>query len=444
MFLPEWVLQCIRTLEKAGHRAYAVGGCVRDALLGLQPHDYDLCTDATPPRICEVFAQYRLVRSGEKHGTIGVVTEGQVVEITTFRTEGDYRDGRHPSWVKFVTSIEDDLARRDFTVNAMAYAPDAGYIDPWGGQQDLQNKILRAVGDPATRFTEDALRILRGVRFAVRFGLTPEKNTENAMNVLSPLMDQLARERVFDELCKLLPVMTAPELLRYETVLTQVLPELAPCVGFDQRTRHHIHDIYTHTAHVVEAVPPELTLRWAALLHDIGKPDCFSLGADGQGHFYGHAKRSAQMAEEVLRRLKAPTALRERVALLIGCHMTLLEPDRKLLRRRLSQYGVEAVNQLLLLQEADFTATGTKDEEQRTLFRQIQECLHAVLSEAACLGLKDLQINGNDLLALGFPAGPLLGRCLQALLQQVLDEVLPNEKSALLAAAKQWAADHRK
>ena len=436
MFLPHWVLQCICALEQAGYRAYAVGGCVRDALLGLEPHDYDLCTSATPEQICSVFDGHHLLHNGQKHGTIGVVTNGQVVEITTFRTEGDYRDGRHPDWVRFVTDIQADLARRDFTVNAMAYTPSEGYVDPWGGQQDLKNKILRAVGNPETRFTEDALRILRGVRFAVRFGLTPEPDTENAMIRLAPLMEQLARERVFDELCKLLPVITAPDLLRYEKILTQVLPELAPCVGFDQRTRHHIHDIYTHTAHVVESVPPVPALRWAALLHDIGKPDCFSIGEDGQGHFYGHAQRSAEMASDALRRLKSPTALREQVHALIEAHMTLLEPDRKLLRRRLSRYGQEVLEQLLELQEADFTATGTKDAEQRALFRELRNCLNEVLAEDACLGLKDLQVNGQDLMALGIPAGPALGKALNALLQQVLDETLPNEKEALLDFAR--------
>ena len=208
---------------------------------------------------------------------MGVVTDGQVFEITTFRTEGGYQDSRHPDWVMFVPNVEEDLARRDFTINAMAYNPKTGYIDPYGGQQDMQNKILRTVGDPQKRFREDALRILRGARFSARFRLIPDPATMAAMERLAPLMNQLARERVFEELCKLLLSATAEDLLTFAPLLTQVIPELTPSVGFLQHTPHHAYDVFTHTAHVVEAVPAELSLRWAALLHDIGKPTSFTL-----------------------------------------------------------------------------------------------------------------------------------------------------------------------
>ena len=436
MFLPEAPLACIRMLEQAGFSAYAVGGCVRDSLLGLTPHDYDLCTDAAPEQIARVFSDYPLVRSGEKHGTIGVVMDHTVYEITTFRTEGGYRDSRHPDWVRFVTNVEDDLARRDFTVNAMAYSPTRGYIDPWGGQKDLQNRVLRAVGDPATRFTEDALRILRGVRFAVRYGLTPTPETEQAMNDLTPLMEKLARERVYDELCKLLPLTTAQDLLRFSPVLTAVIPELAPCVGFDQKNPHHIHDIYTHTAHVTAAVAADPVLRWAALLHDVGKPVCFTLDDMGCGHFLGHAKESARLADAILRRLKAPTALREQVVVLIEQHMTLLPLDKKILRRRLGKLGETTLRQLLALQQADHHAT-RPDRTDSPEFAVVQTLLEELLQEKACLTVKDLAINGGDLLALGFAPGPALGKCLTALLEQVQDELLPNEKEALLTAARQ-------
>ena len=311
MFLPENVMLCIRALEQAGFSAYAVGGCVRDALLGLSPHDYDLCTNALPADTVRVFSPYSLVRSGEKHGTIGVVMDGEVIEITTFRTEGGYQDSRHPDWVRFVSGLEEDLSRRDFTVNAMAYNPKTGYVDPFGGQADLENKILRTVGDPAARFTEDPLRILRGVRFAVRFDLTPEAKTERAMTALSHRMDKLAKERVFDELCKLLPAVTAQELQRFVPVLTAVIPELKPAVGFLQHTPHHAYDVFTHTSLVVEGVGEDLALRWAALLHDAGKPGSFTMDENGRGHFKGHAHLSGEIAEAVLHRLKAPTALRE-------------------------------------------------------------------------------------------------------------------------------------
>ena len=435
MFLPEHVLTCMQALSDAGHQVYAVGGCVRDAMLGITPHDYDLCTSATTEQMHDIFANYRLVTSGEKHGTVGVVTAHQVVEITTFRTEGGYTDNRHPGWVKFVSRVEEDLARRDFTVNAMAYNPQEGYIDPFGGQADLQNHILRAVGDPATRFSEDALRILRGVRFAVRFGLTPDKVTKQAMLDLAPRMDSLARERVFDELCKLLPLVTADDLLHFAPIVTQVIPELAPCVSFEQHTHHHIYDVFTHTAHVVEAAPATQALRWAALLHDIGKPPCFTIDEKGQGHFLGHAKVSAQMANEVLLRLKAPTALREQVVFLITQHMTPLEPDKKLLRRRLGQYGEDGVRALLALQRADFGSKGTGTCAEEAIFDEIAALLDELLAEQACFGIKDLAVNGSDLLALGFAPGPQLGTCLSRLLGLVQDEMIPNEKDALLREA---------
>lgn len=433
MFLPESVLLCIHTLEQAGFEAYAVGGCVRDSLLGLTPHDYDLCTNAAPADTARLFSQYTLIRSGEKHGTIGVVIQQEVFEITTFRTEGGYKDSRHPDWVRFVTNIEEDLSRRDFTVNSMAYNPSRGYIDPFGGQQDLQNHVLRTVGDPQARFSEDALRILRGVRFAVRYALTPEEETLRAMKTQAPLMDNLARERVFEELCKLLPLVTLQDLQAYIPVLTQVLPPLAPCVGFLQHTPHHRYDVFTHTAHVVSATPPSLPLRFAALLHDCGKPISFYMDENGRGHFKGHASVSAEIAEDLLTQLKAPTALRERVVFLIAHHMTPLEPDKRLLRRWLGKYGEEALLELLTLQEADFHSKGTGEESSQ--FQILRGFLQEVLSEEACFTIRDLAINGNDLQNLGFAPGPQMGRCLQTLLEQVQDELLPNEKQALLSAA---------
>ena len=432
MYLPPNVHVCIEALEKEGFSCYAVGGCVRDALLGLIPHDYDLCTAAKPETIAQIFAGHTLVRSGEKHGTIGVVIDGAVYEITTYRTEGDYTDGRHPGWVEFVDDITLDLSRRDFTVNAMAYSPIRGYADPFGGRQDLKDGVLRCVGEAEKRFSEDALRILRGVRFAVRYGLEVEKNTKNAMFRLAPLMEHLARERVFDELCKLLPLVNAEDLLAFAPVLTQVIPELMPLMGFDQKNPHHQYDIFTHTAQVVAGTPADLAVRWAALLHDIGKPGCFSLDEQGQGHFYGHAKLGAQIADGILLRLKAPTALRQRVVLLVEQHMTPLEPDKKLLRRRLSKLGSETVHQLLALQRSDMGAKPADDSR----FSQIQLLLQEIEAENACLSIRDLAVSGHDLMDLGY-RGPAIGQALQFLLEQVLDERVENEKEALIQALKQ-------
>ena len=429
MKLPEYILRCIDALENAGFEAYAVGGCVRDACLGLEPHDYDLCTSALPEETETVFAGHRLVLAGKKHGTVGVVTEIGVVEITTFRTEGDYADHRHPDSVEFVTDIRQDLARRDFTVNAMAYSPRRGFADPFGGREDLKNQLLRAVGDPTARFQEDSLRILRGIRFAARFGLELEPETEAAMVAQAHLMDGLARERVFEELCKLLPYVTTEDLLRFAPILSQVIPELKPTIGFDQHSPHHAFDLYTHTAHVCGGISGDLERRWAALLHDIGKVPTFTMDQQGRGHFYGHAQESARMANEILRRLKAPNDLRERVVFLIDKHMTPLTPDKKLLRRRLARYGWENVSDLLALQWADFGSKGVIGDGPD--FDLVDELLTQIMEEDACLSLKELAVNGHDLMALGY-TGKEIGKLLNQLLEQVLDERLPNDKEALL------------
>ena len=435
MYLPPSIRRCMDDLEKAGYAAYAVGGCVRDSLLGIVPHDYDLCTNAMPADTCRIFSGHTLVRSGEKHGTIGVVTDDGVVEITTFRTEGDYQDSRHPGWVRFVPTIEQDLARRDFTVNAMAYSPKTGLVDPWGGQADLTNKILRTVGDPTVRFTEDALRILRGVRFAARFGLQPEEATLQAMFRLAPAMDQLAKERIFDELCKLLVAVTSSDLLRFGSVLAQVIPELGACIGFQQHSPYHAYDVFTHISHVVENTPKKLSLRWAALLHDVGKPPCFTQDETGRGHFLNHAKVGAQIADDILLRLKAPTALREQVVFFISHHMTPIEPERRLLLRRLSRYGTEQLLDLVDLQEADMSSKGTGNTTGMDQFPVLREMIHTILAENACLQIKDLAVDGTDLIGLGFAPGPELGKCLEYLLNRVQDGEIPNEKDALLNAA---------
>ena len=434
--LPSFVSALMNRLETAGFPTYAVGGCVRDMLLGSVPQDYDLCTAALPEQTEAVFADHSLVLAGKKHGTVGVITPEGVVEITTFRTEGGYDDNRHPDWVKFVPDIREDLARRDFTVNAMAWSPRRGFADPFGGQADLRNSILRAVGDPATRFREDSLRILRGVRFAVRFRLQPEAATKEAMIALAPLMENLARERVFEELCKLLPQVTATDLLAYAPILAAVIPELNPMIGFDQRSPHHAYDLFTHTAHVVENTPPQLPLRWAALLHDTGKVPTFTRDENGRGHFYGHAKESAALADRILLRLKAPTALREEAVTLTELHMTKLEPEKKVLRRWLSRLGRPALDQLLALQKADMTSKGVDVSAELPQFDQIQAVLAEIDAEDACLSLKDLAVNGNDLMALGY-AGKAIGSMLNKLLDLVLDEQLPNKKEALLDFIRQ-------
>lgn len=429
MHLPEIISFCIQRLENAGYAAYAVGGCVRDDCLGRTPKDYDLCTAALPEETEALFSDHGLVLAGKKHGTVGVIFGKEVVEITTFRTEGGYQDNRHPDWVHFVSDIREDLSRRDYTINAMAYSPTRGYADPFGGREDLKKGILRAVGDPNERYQEDSLRILRGIRFASRYGLTVDAATEEAMHRQMPLMDNLARERVFDELSKMLPTLTAEEVVRFAPIFSGVIPALKPMIGFDQRSPHHAYDLMTHVAHVVEAVPGDVTLRWAALLHDVGKIPTFTQDENGRGHFYGHAQASADMAETILQELKAPNALRQRVVQLIAAHMTRPLPEKKFLRRQLSSMGWEAYEQLLQLQEADLAGKGAGEWD--VDFAAIRSLLEEIRAADACLSLKDLAVNGRDLMALGLK-GREVGSTLNALLDQVIDENLPNAKEALL------------
>ena len=435
MQIPQSVQFCIDTLENAGFAAYLVGGCVRDAYLNLIPHDFDLCTNALPEQTEAVFSDHKLVLAGKKHGTIGVVTDTGVVEITTFRTEGGYTDCRHPQWVEFVPDIEADLARRDFTVNAMAYSPSRGFADPFGGREDLDKGILRAVGDPSARFEEDALRILRGIRFASRYNLSVEEKTRQAMFDLAPRMESLARERVFEEVNRFLQLAKAEDLLTFAPILAAVIPELEQTLGFDQHSPHHAYDVFTHIAYVTAAVPSEPALRWAALLHDVGKPATFTTDETGRGHFYAHAQVGAEIANTILLRLKAPTQLREEAVLLISQHMTKLEPEKRFLRRCLNRLGSDRVERLLQLQEADMGSKGTGKQDQRLQFSQVRALLAEIKAENACLQLKDLAVNGNDLLALGL-TGKQIGETLNSLLEQVMDDVLPNDRSVLLEAAK--------
>ena len=436
MKLPGYVTECLDALENAGFAAYAVGGCVRDAVLGLEPHDYDLCTAALPEQIQAVFPHRDLVLAGLKHGTVGVITDAGVVEITTFRTEGGYADSRHPDWVRFVPEVEEDLARRDFTVNAMAYSPRRGFRDPFGGREDLKNHILRAVGDPQQRFREDALRILRGLRFAARFGFQIEENTRRAMDEEIAGLDALARERVMTELTGFLLAAKAPDLLRAVEILCRVLPELRATVGFDQKNPNHVHDVFGHMAQVVESVPPTAELRLAALLHDIGKPTVFTLDEGGVGHFYGHAAVSAEIADGILHRLKASNALRDEVVWLVKHHMDRYPPDEKTARRCLSRHGMERMERLLDFQAADLGGKGTDapDASLREL-EELRRLLRTLAEKEGTLTLKTLAVKGADLMEKGMKPGPQLGKALNALLEKVLAGELPNEKEALLDAA---------
>ena len=401
--IPQLVNSILSRLRQAGYQAYAVGGCVRDLLRGETPHDWDVCTSARPDEIEQVFFDLPRIDTGKRHGTIAVILDHKPVEITTFRADGAYLDHRHPAAVTFLPDLAGDLARRDFTVNAMALDEQDQPIDLFGGQEDLKNHIIRTVGDPAARFREDGLRILRGLRFASRLDFEIEPKTARAMIEERELLNSISAERIFTELKGILVGQAAGRVLRaFAPVLFTILPELAPMAGFEQHSPYHDSDVCEHTLRAFEASPPDLVFRLALLFHDCGKPACFFRDENGRGHFYGHPQKSRELAEIALRRLKC---------------------DRE--------------TDLLTVQRADALAHAPlgRDPALRNIDKW-EQLLETVLQDTPCLSLQSLAVSGDDLLSLGMAPGPRMGQLLNDILERVADGDLPNEKPALLAYAK--------
>ena len=435
--LPNSVREALLRLNEAGFEAWLVGGCVRDRLMGAEPHDYDITTSAIPEETEAVFAGERIIETGLRHGTVTVLLSGEPLEITTFRTEAAYSDHRRPDAVRFTRSLREDLARRDFTVNAIAMDADGRLCDPFGGRADLEKKILRAVGDPEARFREDALRILRCARFSSVLGFAIEPATAAAMVRCRELLAYVSAERIYTELTKLLCGQDVRRLLMDHTdVLGAVLPELLPMKGFDQRNFHHIYDVLEHTARVVENVPPAPRLRWAALFHDAGKPACFTLDEQGVGHFYGHAEKSRELADAALLRLKTDNATREAADQLIRYHDWPMEPTAAVVRRALNKLGPEGLRDLIALKRADNLAQAPEFRDRQRTCDEIEALAAQIIAEQQAFSLKDLAINGGDLRALGIPPGPDMGRVLNELLDAVISDRLPNEREALLNEAR--------
>ena len=430
--IPEFVKNLLCTLESAGHQAWCVGGCVRDLRLGRTPVDWDVTSSALPEETMALFGE-RAVPTGLKHGTVTVRTEDQPVEVTTFRKDGAYRDHRRPETVTFTDSLEEDLRRRDFTVNAMALDLRGTFRDPFGGLGDLERGILRCVGEPERRFHEDALRILRGLRFSACLGFVLEEKTASAIREKKELLRDIAPERVWAELSHLLTGRWADEVLRaYPEVEGVFWPELLPMIGFDQRTRHHCYDVWEHTLHALAAVEPDVVLRCTMLLHDVGKPETFTLDARGHGHFKGHPARSAALTEDMLRRLRVDNATRETVVRLVEWHDRNIPRTDQGLRRALRDLGEADLRRLLAVKRADNQAQAHQD-----LLGEIDKAeaiLDRLLAEGACVSLGQLAVRGGDLAALGL-RGPAIGRMLDLLLDRVVDGDVPNEREILLKTA---------
>lgn len=471
----------LKTLTEAGYEAYFVGGCVRDALMmaaekqmtevecgernsdaGICVGDIDVTTNALPQQVKEVFAECRVIETGIKHGTVTVLVPKEdphgredecgsaaagvsadtytPVEITTYRSDGTYSDSRHPDSVNFVRCLEEDLARRDFTVNAMACDLEGNIVDLYGGQQDLDAKIIRTVGEPDKRFQEDALRIMRGLRFAAVLGFEIEEETAAAMFRNRVLLENVSAERVFVELKKLLAGKYAGDVLRkYVDILDGVLPELAAMKGFQQHNPYHKYDVLEHCIRAMEAVrtTPENRqyMKMAVLFHDMGKPDTYFMDDEGIGHFYGHPKKSEEMVRRVLGRLKADKATIERVAVLVKYHDLIFDKDERLLKRWMNRLGADVLREILEIKLADNIGTGNMSPELGQKFAEIRDMMGDILAQQQCFSLKDLAVSGNDLIAEGLKPGPELGRVLNELLEAVIDGECENEKEALMEMA---------
>ena len=435
--VPDDALAILNRLEERGHRAYVVGGCVRDSLLGLTPKDWDICTSATPEEMQDIFRDFHVVETGLKHGTITVVLHHVPYEVTTFRTDGCYTDHRHPDAVTFVREVEADLSRRDFTVNAMAYCPEKGVIDLFGGVEDIGRRLIRCVGDPGERFGEDALRILRALRFASVYGFAVEEETAGAARRMAEDLRLVAPERIRVELAKLICGQAAETVLRtYPEIIGVVLPEILPGIGFDQRTPYHRYDVWEHTLRTLSAIPPVEVLRWTMLLHDAGKPAAFTLDGSGTGHAYGHQRISAEMAEKAFDRLRMDRATSDRAVLLIQHHDILLSPEPKDMLRLLNRFGEETLRQLIEVQRADRMGKGTEDtRDTEARAAGLREALDRVLAEQRCFRLDQLAVNGRDLMAAGMKPGREMGALLQQLLEAVMAGEVPNDREALLRRA---------
>lgn len=431
--IPEYVKLIIKRLEDKGYEAYVVGGSVRDMILGKSPKDYDVTTNAFPDEIENIFRDFKTVNVGKQFGTIVVCQQEGDVEVTTFRKEGLYLDGRRPEWVSFSSSIEDDLSRRDFTINAIAYNEKKGIVDPFNGQEDISKRIIRTVGDPNERFSEDYLRILRAVRFSSQLDFHIEEKTFKAARIHSKNILKVAMERIADEFFKILlcPIPSKGIRLMEEMGLLEViLPEIMPAIGFEQKNPHHEMDVYNHILCVLDNTPPILEVRLAALFHDIGKPHTLSVDEEGVGHFYGHDKVGAEIAKEVLKRFRAPNKLIDQVCSLVREHMNHhANFGEKGLKRLIRRLGEDEVFKLTALQKADIKCSNKDASFDHIVEREKR--IRSILEKKEAYDINQLDINGKELIDIGFKQGPIIGKILEYLLEYVMENPQNNKKEIL-------------
>lgn len=428
--------QVLAALEEAGYEGYFVGGCVRDAVMDRGYHDIDITTNAMPEETKAVFSDKRIIETGIKHGTVMVMWDGEPIEITTYRSESEYSDHRHPDKVEFVRNITEDLARRDFTINAMAVSRTGEIVDPFGGMADIEEGIIRAVGNPTTRFEEDALRIMRAVRFAAQLGFKIERETRIAMEEKAHLLKEISAERVYAEFKKLVVAPYAPQVIgRHVEVISAVIPHFKQMHGFDQRNHAHQYDVLNHCLHClanIRTTPEnEVYMKLAALFHDIGKPDTFVMIDDEIGRCPGHPAKSAEYVEEIMQVLKADAFTAERVRLITEYHDLYFKPDRVLLKKWLHKFGPEVLYEILEIKRADNLAVGCDVTQLIQMFDETKVLLDDILENGDCYSYKQLAVTGTDIIDRGFK-GRKVGEILRDLLYKVIAEELPNDRDTLL------------
>ncbi|SHI97104.1 CCA tRNA nucleotidyltransferase [Lutispora thermophila] len=435
--IPHYVRGILDRLIDNGYEAYIVGGCIRDILLKKHPEDWDVTTSALPEEVIKIFNDKTVVNTGEKYGTVTVINGDGKVEVTTFRKEGDYSDGRHPDWVSFGNNIEDDLRRRDFTVNSMAWNPIKGIVDPFGGEEDIAKGTIRTVGNPLHRFSEDGLRMMRAVRFASNLNFTIVDETLEAIKYMAASIKNISMERIREEFFKII-VGTNPKyglnLLLDTRLMDFILPELLITIGFQQNNPYHDMDVFHHTLCVLEKTPPVLHIRLAALFHDIGKPYCYTEDEEGIGHFYGHNKKSVQIAEQILKRLKSPNKLIRKVSILVEHHMRYYNSNERYeIKKLICEVGKDNIFDLLSLQKAD--AMCKNKEGLIDNAHNMEKTVKEIISNNEPLCLQDLAINGEDLMKSGLKPGIDMGKALNELLNMVIKNPELNNKETLLTIA---------
>lgn len=441
--LPSTIQYILKVLQDSGFEAYVVGGCVRDTFLGTEPKDWDITTSASPEEVKKLFQEYGQIDTGLKHVTVMIVINKEMIEITTFRIDGDYSDGRRPDQVSFTSNVIEDLSRRDFTINACA-ATESLLVDPFHGQEDAKNHFIRCVGEPNLRFQEDSLRILRGIRFASVLGFKVEEKTKEAMLVNSHLLKNVSQERITTEFCKtLLGADVKNALSEFKAIITLLIPEIEPTFGFQQNNPYHILDVYGHSLLATEIIEPDIILRSCAFFHDIGKPSCYSIDENGMGHFYGHAEISSKLTNLILTRMKYPTSNIQKITELIKYHDVDIAASTKGIKRFLNKIGEDQFRKLLSLKKADILAQNLQMRDKRMeKLSLIEEILNNVISQNACTSLSNLAINGKDLLELGVPQGKYIGEILNQLLNLVIEEEIENNRVDLLNKAKVLSIPH--